>query len=125
MISVLYNNIKSCILVNGHLSEWFYIQRGCRQGDPISPFLFLLCAEILAIQIRTNAEIKGIRVEGKEFVISQYADNTSLILDGKQHSLEQALIELKFYADNSGLGVNVEKTNVVCFGARKGSDLKL
>lgn len=121
-VEVLYKNIKACILVNGHISEWFSVQRGCRQGDPISPYLFLLCVEILAIQIRTNNNIKGIKVGGKEFVISQYADDTSLILDGTERSLKQTLLELKFYADISGLGVNVEKTNVVWFGSMKGSD---
>ncbi|MCU7801439.1 MAG: reverse transcriptase family protein, partial [gamma proteobacterium symbiont of Lucinoma myriamae] len=124
-INVLYKNIKSCVHINGHLSEWFFLQRGCRQGDPISPYIFLLCAEILAILIRTNKHIKGIKVGDKEFVISQYADDTSFILDGTRQSLEQALIVLKFYANISGLGVNVEKTHVIWFGSMIDSDITL
>ena len=58
-ISVFYNNIKSTVLVNGQPSPWFSIKRGCRQGDPISPYLFILCAEILAIMIKENRDIKG------------------------------------------------------------------
>ena len=59
-ISTFYKDIKSFVTVNGQLSQWFAIQRGCRQGNPISPYLFILCAEILAIMIRQNKHIKGI-----------------------------------------------------------------
>ena len=53
-ISLFYTNIESCVLVNGHMSDWFYPQRGCRQGDSLSPYLFILSAEILSIMIREN-----------------------------------------------------------------------
>ncbi len=98
-----YNNIKSRVIVNGHLSSWLDIERGCRQGDPLSPYIFVICAEILALLIKINPNIKGINVNGKEFVLSQYADDTSLLLDGSTRSLEHALKVLKFYARISGL----------------------
>ena len=44
-------------------SSFFNIGRGCRQGDPISPYLFLLCVEIMAILIRKNQNIKGICIK--------------------------------------------------------------
>ena len=61
-IFTFYRHIKSSVAVNGQLSEWFSIQSGCRQGDPISPYLFLLCVEILATMIRQNKNIKGILI---------------------------------------------------------------
>jgi hypothetical protein len=64
-IELFYKNIQSCVVVNGHMSDWFYIYRGCRQGDPLSPYLFILCAEILALLIKTNKNITGIKVEKK------------------------------------------------------------
>jgi hypothetical protein len=53
-----------------------------------------LCAEILAIQIRGNKNISGIKVTEAEHKLSQFADDTSLILDGKEKSLSEALAEL-------------------------------
>ena len=84
-------NINSSVHINGHLSECFFPRHGCRPGDPISPYIFLLCAEILAILIKSNNNVKGIKVGNKELVISQYADYTSLILDGSKTALKNVL----------------------------------
>ena len=96
------------------LSEFFTIERGCRQVDPLSPYIFLLCAEILGILVRKSREIKGITIDDTEFVLSQYADDTSLILDGSPESLDASLRVLQFYAEISGLKINIEKQ--VLFG---------
>ncbi|MCU7801464.1 MAG: hypothetical protein KZQ70_15365, partial [gamma proteobacterium symbiont of Lucinoma myriamae] len=123
-IKVFYTNIQSCVTVNGHLSDWFYLQRGCRQGEPLSPYLFIVCAEILAALIRNHKDIKGIKMGNTEFLISQYADDTSIILDGTKKSLENCMNVLKFYADASGLFMNIDKTSVIWIGARKNSEIR-
>lgn len=100
------------------LSSFFKLGRGCRQGDPISPYLFILCAEILAARIRNNKKIKGIKIDNVEFKLSQYADDTSAFLDGPKTSLEETLTELDLFADISGLKINYDKTQVVWIGAK-------
>ena len=80
-ITTFYTKTQSAVTQNCHLSDFFEIQRGCRQGDPLSPYIFLLCAEILGILIRNNDKVKGITIDDSEYLISQYADDTSLILD--------------------------------------------
>ena len=65
-IKTFYSGIKACVIQNGIISEYLYPARGCRQGDPISPYLFLLCAEVLGILIRNDNNIKGITIDGEE-----------------------------------------------------------
>ena len=65
-IKLFPNNTKSRIILNGHLSEPFTLERGCRQGDPISPYLFILCSEILAPAFKQSKDIEGIKIHNKE-----------------------------------------------------------
>ena len=123
-VKLFYTKCQSCVIVNGHLSEWFYLQRGCRQGDPLSPYLFVICAEILATLIRRHGGIKGIKIGNVEFLISQYADDTSFILDGSLESLDNCMKVLKLYAKASGLCVNIDKTKVVWIGSMKNSNVR-
>ena len=108
-IKLFNKNIIAYIVQCGKLSEKIYIGRGCRQGDPISAYLFLLAAEILAMLIKSNNDIKGIKIKKKEFKISQFADDTTLLLDGSQGSLQAALNTLETYGSYSGLKMNKEK----------------
>ena len=97
-------------------SIWFKLERGCRQGDPISPYLFLLCAEILAHMIRQNDSIKGYSISDLETKLVQFADDTNLFLDGTKESFEYCVFTILEYAKYSGLNMNFNKTNVVWFG---------
>ena len=86
-VKLFYTNFQSCIIVNGQLSEWFYLQRGCRQRDLLSPYLFVICADMLATLVWQHDGIRDITIGNVEFLVSQYADDT-FILDGSQESLE-------------------------------------
>lgn len=115
-IKTFYNGIKSTIIVNNKPTSWFPVERGCRQGDPVSPYIFLLCGEILAHMIRQNESIKGYDILGRKTLISQFADDASLLLDGSQESFEACVFTLLEYAKYSGLAMNFDKTKVVWFG---------
>ena len=79
-IRSFYADFSSCVTNNGYASAVFNLQRGVRQGCPLSGSLFVLCAEILPNAIRSNAGIQGINIYRKEFKISQYADDTTVFV---------------------------------------------
>ena len=81
-MKTFYCKTESCILNNGWVSNFFETQREVRQGCPLSLYLFIIAAEVLASAIKNNGNIKGITVNNIEIKISQYADDTTLILDG-------------------------------------------
>ena len=124
-IKLFNKDIKATVLQSGFISEFFNICRGCRQGDPISPYLFIIAAQILNILIVNNAEIKGITIKGCEFKISQFADDTTLILDGSGESMKAALNTLELYGSISGLKINTDKTKIVWIGKKRYSQDKL
>ena len=124
-IKLLNTDITAKVLQNGFLSKSIQIQRGCRQGDPISPYLFIIAAQILTLLIINNPEIRGIFINGVEFKITQYADDTTLLLDGSQNSLTAALNTLEIFGTYSGLKMNTEKTRVVWIGKKRHSTEKL
>ena len=64
-IKVFYENAQSTVLVNGHMTPFFENKAGCRQGDGLSPYIFLLCAQVLNIAINNNDDIHGILVNDK------------------------------------------------------------
>jgi len=108
-VKTFYNNIESCVLNNGWSSNFFKPERGVRQGCPLSPYLFVLCAEVLAEKIRNTKDIKGIFVNQNEIQISQHADDTTLILDGSKESLTLSLQVLERFRTVSGLKLNNKK----------------
>ena len=114
-IHILYSNIQSTIINNGYFSPYFNIQRGVRQGCPISAYLFLLVVEILAVWIRANKNINGIRTKHKEIKISQLADDTTLIIQNEK-SITEIFNVLHHFESISGLKANIDKTQAFLIG---------
>ena len=94
-----------------------------RQDDPLSPYLFLLAVETLAIAIRENSDIKGITIEGEETKLLQYADDTTAVLadTDSAHALFRLLDE---FGTSSGLKVNSSKTEGMWIRSLKNNEEK-
>ena len=83
-VKLFNNDFVADIIQCGILSKPISIQRGCRQGDPIAPYLFILVAEILTLLIEYNPDITGINVGQTQIKLSQFADDTTILLVGSE-----------------------------------------
>ena len=65
-IKIIYSSPKASVLTNGLKSPFFGLTRGQKQGDPLSPLLFTIFLEPLAIVLRADTDIKGVWGGGTE-----------------------------------------------------------
>ena len=117
-VKIFYNNVTSCVLNNGHASEFFALERGVRQGCPLSGLLFVMGIEVLANAIRNKNTIKGIKVGAKEIKTSLYADDTTVFVRDLD-SIPELLVLLKHFRNLSGLEINATKTEGMWLGTWK------
>ena len=80
---ILYKNPKCRVVNNNFLSPIFEVKKGVRQGDPLSPTIFLLCIECLAIMLRQSRQYKGIKLNQQTFKVSLFADDIAIFFEWK------------------------------------------
>ena len=106
------------VLVNGNATKQLKVGRGCRHGDPLPPYIVMICTEILGSLIWKNQGISGIVIDNIECKIS----NTLMILlllylMRVTKACYKHLESLYLFEQLPGLKVNNEKTNVVYIGS--------
>ena len=94
------------ISINNFLSHPYSIERGIRQGCPLSCLVWALCIEPMACRLRSHHGIRGITVSQEEIRLSLYADDTTILLDGSGESLRNSLEVLSDFCKVSGLKLN-------------------
>ena len=120
-IKAFYANRKSYVLNYGNLTTAIDMERGVFQGCPISPYLFLLVIETMAIAIRQNDNIKGIPVEGRELKISLLADDSTCFINGSDDSFRALFNVIEQFSHTSGCKLNLAKSEAIWIGSQKGS----
>ena len=113
MIKTLYKGANSAVMNNGHKLETFSIERSCRQGDCVSPYLFLIAIEPLLIRIRN--ELPGINLYGLTCKLFGFADDLQVWVNSKEE-LETLLDILRNFTKESGLRVNCSKCEMLGLG---------
>jgi hypothetical protein len=117
-ISLILKSVTSSIILNGIPGHTFHCKRGVRQGDPLSPLLFVLADDVLQSLVN-EALNNGLLTRplslqcSSSFPILQYADGTLIILQADVQQLRHLQYLLQVFGDISGLRVNYSKSNLV------------
>ena len=85
-------------------------------------YLFYL-QKYLLTPFGKKQRIKGIEINGIDLKLSQYADDTTLILDGSEESFLESVILIEIFGNISGLRLNIKKTEALWIGSKKDCDL--
>ena len=124
-VKLFYTDINSLIINNGFFSNSFNIERGVRQGCPLSSSLFIICIEYLSHHIQSNKHIKGISLEpDEEIKQSLFADDATYFLNDNYDSFHNLIESLTLYGMTSGLKLNKSKCTVLRVGKLKQSNVQ-
>lgn len=115
-VQLAYNNPTASVITNQEKSSLIHLERGTRQGCPLSPLLFALAIEPLAISIRNNSLIRPISIGGEQHKISLYADDIAIFMSDPEQSVPHLLKLINYFGDVSGYTINWQKSVFVPLG---------
>ena len=112
-VKLLYSSPSAMILTNNLYSRPFDLHCGTRQGCPLSPLLFVLAIEPLALAIRSNHSITGINRGNMEHKLSLYADDLLLYVSNAETAIPLILSLLQRFGEISGYKLNLRKSELL------------
>ncbi|KAJ4755660.1 RNA-directed DNA polymerase (reverse transcriptase)-related family protein [Rhynchospora pubera] len=117
-IELLLSTATSAILLNNHTGPYFKHQQGLRQGDPISPFLFIMVTDVLSRMCQAAAASIPFNISNRvcsPFHVLQYADDTLVFSTVKGQAVHSLKCLLTVFSLCSGLNLNLSKSSFVPF----------
>jgi hypothetical protein len=112
-MEMILTTSKSAILLNGIPGAWIDCKQGLRQGDPLSPYLFLLVADVLQQMIRQDPSLCHPLLPGSPCPVLQYADDTLIIVRADAAGAVRLKEILEQFAAATGLTINFQKSTLV------------
>ena len=119
LIKMIYKGPKCCLINSNFLRSFFNVIRGVRQGDPLSPTIFSLSIEHLAILFRRSNLYKGLTIPKHCFEVSFRADDTVIYLNGKPSQFNHAFDTLRKFGERFGCKANIDKSTAFYIGSSK------
>lgn len=120
IIKDMYNNNRCCVKINEQRTSYFQQAKGVRQGCSLSPLLFNLYINELAVNIE-QSKSPGLTLEGKEIKCLLFADDL-LLLSPTEEALQESLSILEKYSQTWNLKINTAKSKVMIFQRKKRSN---
>ena len=115
----MLTNQESCVINGGTTTQYFKLERGARQGDPIAAYLFILALEIFFIMVKKNSSIKPLTLCESTFLYSAYADDATFGLKD-ENSIRALFDTMKLFSRYSDLKPNLSKCELAGIGVLKG-----
>jgi hypothetical protein len=119
LVMRMISTVSFSVLFNGSPLESFKPSRGIRQGDPISPYLFLLAAEGLSCLLKSrslveSSNLKGLTVAQSAPAVNHllFADDSLLFVKASAEGAHEVANVLEFYCQASGQRINFDKSSV-------------
>ena len=128
IFEILYKDLRSDILLNGKAALGYRILKGVKQGDALSCILFIMCMEPLIRNIKENNVIENVVARGLNLTIPKvysYADDVSIITKKSEDAIKQIFKEYELFSASSGLHLNANKTELLCFNRDKNNDFDI
>ena len=110
IIKAIYDKPTANIILNGEKLKAFPLKSGTTQGCPLSPLLFNIVLEVLAMAIREEKEIKGIQIGNEEVKLSLFADDTILYKENPKDTTRKLLELISEFGKVACYKINAQKS---------------
>ena len=110
IIKTICDTPTANIILNGEKLKAFTLRSGTRQGCPLSPLLFNIALEVLAMAIREEKEIKGIQIGKEEVKLSLFADDMILYVESPKDATRKLLELINEFGKVAGYKINAQKS---------------
>ena len=123
-IKTLLNNQESCTINGGFTTKYLKLDKGTRQGDPISAYLFVLVLEIVLNLMKQNKDIHGLSLFDHTFLYTAYPDDTTFFLKDKE-PIKKVMKVFDTFSIYSGLKPSKSKCEIAGIGVLEGVSMEL
>uniref|UniRef100_A0A803SZS4 Reverse transcriptase domain-containing protein n=1 Tax=Anolis carolinensis TaxID=28377 RepID=A0A803SZS4_ANOCA len=112
-INSIYEEQWAKIQINGSESTKFKINKGTRQGCPLSPLIFIFALEVLLRAINRDEKLQGIRLDNRDYKFRAFADDLICIIENPRKSIQDWLSKIDEFGKVAGLKINSKKTKIL------------